>query len=250
MSAKDAANGTAAPAAAEERSPGSSSASTYDSAATRRGGKSDAPSLVARFRKDLASGAYYPRERLIESDLAARYGTTRAAIREALLQLAAEGYVETERNRGARVRPMSISEAIEIAEVRRPLESLCAARAAELASDEQRAQIVALAAAMREAAGKGLIGDYLDINARFHTLIYEMSQHSTATHVLEHFQHRPIDRFIPGVFRHRPPAASVADHEAMAEAIASGQPARAEQVTFEHLTNLVEVLKHYQSVNE
>jgi DNA-binding GntR family transcriptional regulator len=218
--------------------------------AVRRGDKPAAPSLVARFRKDLAAGAYYPRERLIESDLAARYETTRAAIREALLQLAAEGYVETERNRGARVRPMSISEAIEIAEVRRPLESLCAARAAELATDAQRARIVELAAAMREAAGKGLISDYLDFNARFHSLIYEMSQHSTATHVLEHFRHRPIDRFIPGVFRHRPPAASVADHEAMAEAIASGHPARAEQVTFEHLTNLIEVLEHYRSVNE
>lgn len=76
-------------------------------------------------------------------------------------------------------------------------------------------------------------------------LIYEMSQHSTAIHILQHCQHRPIDRFIPGVFRHRPPAASVADHEAMAEAIAAGQPARAAQITFEHLTNPIETLQRY-----
>jgi DNA-binding GntR family transcriptional regulator len=216
--------------------------------AGRHGGRVDTPSLVARFRRDLAGGAYYPRERLIESDLATRYGTTRAAIREALVQLSAEGYVESEPNRGARIRPMSISEAIEIAEVRRPLESLCAGRAAERATEAQRTEIVTLAAAMREAAAEGRIGEYLDINAHFHSLIYEISAHATATRILGHFQHRPIDRFIPDVFRHRPPAASVADHEAIAEAIASGDAARAELVTRDHMTSLVQTLRRYEAM--
>lgn len=204
--------------------------------------------LVRAFRHDLAAGRYYPRERLIEADLAVRYGTTRAAIREALIQLIAEGFVETEPNRGARVRPMSIAEAIEIAEVRRALETLCARRAAELATDVERAEIVDVAARLRVAATSGHVGEYLDENTRFHTLIYWMSHHATARHILEYIQHRPIDRLIPGVFRNRPPTASVRAHEDIAEAIAAGDPERAGTRTFEHLTNLIEALREYESI--
>ena len=43
----------------------------------------------------------------------ARYSTTRAAVRDALIQLASEGLVERVANRGARVRGMTIEEAVE-----------------------------------------------------------------------------------------------------------------------------------------
>ena len=203
-------------------------------------------SLLTALRADLAGGAYHPRERLVEADLVARYGTTRAAVRDALIQLTSEGIVERLPNRGARVRAMTLSEAIEIAEVRRLLESLCARRAAEKATPEQITEFEELATALHRAAVHGTVSEYLTLNAGFHALIAAMAEHSTARAILDQFQHRPIDRFFPQEFRTTPPAASVEEHIRIARAIANRDADEAEKAMYDHLTALVATLKRFE----
>lgn len=202
--------------------------------------------LLAALRRDLAEGSYHPRERLVEADLVTRYSTTRAAVREALIQLASEGLVERLPNRGARVRGMSLDEAIEIAEVRRALECLCAARAAQRGTPAERLRLLSLSRSLRIAAQANQISEYLTINAEFHSIIYGMARHETARLILEQFKHRPIDRFFPQPFRGRPPTASVDDHERIAAAIAAGDADQAEAAMRDHLSNLVEMLRRYE----
>jgi DNA-binding GntR family transcriptional regulator len=92
-------------------------------------------------RDGILRGDYVAGQRLVEADLCERFGTTRFIIRSALQSLAAQGLVEVRRNRGARVRTVTIDEAIEISEVRRALEGLCAARAAERATRDDRDEL-------------------------------------------------------------------------------------------------------------
>jgi DNA-binding GntR family transcriptional regulator len=202
--------------------------------------------LLKSLRADLAGGAYHPRERLVEADLVARYGTTRAAVRDALIQLTSEGIVERLPNRGARVRAMNIAEAIEIAEVRRLLECLCARRAAERGTDEEIRTFEAIATSLHQAAVAGAVSEYLTYNARFHKAIAEMARHDTAQAILAQFQNRPIDRFFPQEFRTSPPAASVHEHEQIARAIAARDGEAAEKAMYEHLANLVSLLKRFE----
>ena len=65
-------------------------------------------------RTAILRGEYAPGQRLIEADLCDRYGTSRFVVRSALQELSAQGLVEFQRNRGARVREISLGEAIEI----------------------------------------------------------------------------------------------------------------------------------------
>src|SRR6187397_2565964 len=102
-------------------------------------------------RNDILHGDFPPGERLIELQLAERYGVGRSAIRAAIVELGAEGLVIHETNRGAAVRRVSVAEAIEIAEARGALESLLARRAAERATDEERAELAGIIADMRTA---------------------------------------------------------------------------------------------------
>ena len=203
-------------------------------------------SLLTALRADLASGAYHPRERLVEADLVARYGTTRAAVRDALIQLTSEGIVERLPNRGARVRAMTINEAIEIAEVRRLLECLCARRAAENATESEIGPFMELALKLRAAAVSPAVSEYLTLNARFHAAIHTMARHTTAQAILEQFQHRPIDRFFPLEFRTSPPAESVEEHDRIAHAIAGHDADAAEQAMYDHLSNLISTLKRFE----
>lgn len=67
-------------------------------------------------RKAIVGGELLPGERLLEEELSARLGVGRAAVRMALVRLEQDGLVERERNRGATVRRVSETEAVEILE--------------------------------------------------------------------------------------------------------------------------------------
>lgn len=97
--------------------------------------------LFTELRAAILRGEYAPRQRLIETELTERYATTRFVLRNALTRLATEGLVELQPNRGARVREISVEEAIEITEIRRAVEGLVAARAAERITDQEIAEV-------------------------------------------------------------------------------------------------------------
>src|SRR6201987_6368400 len=99
----------------------------------------------ATLRQAILSGDFTPGQRLVEEELAAVLGVTRQSLRAALLDLTTEGLVERIPNRGARVRVVSTEEAVAITECRMALEALCAAKAAEVITDEDAAGLVQLA---------------------------------------------------------------------------------------------------------
>ena len=63
------------------------------------------PGVTAALRAAILAGEYAPKQRLVEVDLCERFGTSRFVLRAALQELAAQGLVEFQRNRGARIRP-------------------------------------------------------------------------------------------------------------------------------------------------
>src|SRR5579862_4786786 len=63
-------------------------------------------SLLDRLRIAIYRGELAPGQRLVESELAQKYDTSRGAVREALALLQNEGLVTRQRNRSAWVRPV------------------------------------------------------------------------------------------------------------------------------------------------
>ncbi len=82
--------------------------------------------ISARLEEDIVLGRLQPRERLIEQDLADRFGTHRAAVRQALFDLDKKGLIERVPNRGALVRDLSPDDVRQIYAVREELESMAA----------------------------------------------------------------------------------------------------------------------------
>jgi DNA-binding GntR family transcriptional regulator len=225
------------PSAVHPAMPGDETAA--DGRRARPGGQLPAEHRTGRRRAT-------PRARVDRVAEAIRDEAPRAAVREALIQLAAEALVEREPHRGARVRGMTIGEAIEMAQVRRALESISVAQAAVRATPDERVAIVALAEALCDAAHAGDVGTYLRLNARFHRSIHDIARHGTARAILAQFQRRPIDRFFPEPFRPIPPTASVEAHRRIAAAIGAGDPVEAEAAMYEHLTDLVDLLGRFE----
>ena len=93
--------------------------------------------VTERLRDDILAATFPPGERLIELQLTERYAVGRAAVRAAFVELATEGLVVHESNRGATVRRVTIAEAIEIIDARTALEGLVARLAAVRATDRK-----------------------------------------------------------------------------------------------------------------
>jgi DNA-binding GntR family transcriptional regulator len=214
-------------------------------AAARRtkGSSVDAADAVATAIRDgIMGGGLAPHQRLVESELAAELSASRAAVRVALLRLANEGLVERSRYRGARVREVSVAEAIEITEVRMAIEALCAQKAAMRADDRRLAALEDVGRRMRAAAESGDLAGYSALNQELHRQVTEMSGHSTAAAEIERLRAQSVRHeyrlsLIPGRAR-----VSLREHERIIEAIRARDEAAAESAMRAHLISVVDAL--------
>jgi DNA-binding GntR family transcriptional regulator len=202
----------------------------------------DDPGVLDELRAAILAGEFAAGQRLVEVDLCERFGCSRFAVRAAIPVLVSEGLVDMQRHRGARVRVIPLEEAIEITEVRRLLEGLIAARAAQRATPAEVADLQQVIEEMREAVASAELMRYSDANARLHALVRKIGAHQTATGILERLRaqlvrHQFALALVPGR-----PGVSLAQHERIVGAIAAGDPKEAEAAMLDHITSVIESL--------
>ena len=201
------------------------------------------PAVTEALRAAILNGEYAPKQRLVEIDLCERFSTSRVILRAALQELSAQGLVEFQRNRGARVRDVSLEEAIEITEVRILLEGHLAARAAERASRADVTMLRGLVKDMRTAVGKSELLAYSDLNARLHAAIRDIAAHETAARLLRQLRDQTVRHqfslsLVPGR-----PKVSLPQHEAIVAAIIAHKPQEAQQAMHEHLQSVIQAFQ-------
>jgi DNA-binding GntR family transcriptional regulator len=118
-------------------------------------------------------GTYQPGHRVIELALAQELGVSQAPVREALRDLEAMRFVESEPYRGARVRQVSREELTESYPVRAVLEELAGQMAAPNVDSSTLRQLEAEFQRMMEAARVKDQHRLLRHDARFHEIVVE-----------------------------------------------------------------------------
>ena len=208
----------------------------------------DARRTVAEaVRAAILRGEFAPRQRLIEAELCERFGTSRFVVRAALQELSAQGLVEVERNRGARVREVSLGEAIEITEVRKLLEGLEAARAATRITTAEAAMLRGIVTGMRAAVARAELLTYSALNASLHAAIRDISAHETSARLLRQLRDQTVrHQFTLSLMPGRP-AVSLPQHEAIVAAVTARDPDAAERAMHEHLQSVIEALHALQA---
>lgn len=205
--------------------------------------QTDARDLTQQIREAILDTEFAPHQRLIEADLSERYGASRAAVRTALMNLTGEGLVERLPNRGARVRAITVDEAIEIVEVRIGLETLCARKAAENLTPAAADELRELRTAIEAAVAAGDLVEYSRLNQELDRRIRDLSGHATATQLLERLRaqsarHQFRLAYHPGRAR-----TSAPEHIAIIDAVLAQDPDAADAATRAHLTGIVDTLR-------
>jgi DNA-binding GntR family transcriptional regulator len=201
---------------------------------------------VQRLRQAILSGDMAPGQRLVEQELAGLLGVTRASVRAALFDLAAEGLAERIPNRGARVRAVTVAEAVAITECRMALEGLCAAKAAERITESEASRLRELGEQMQAAVAAGEPLKYSVLNHELHRLVREISGQTVAASLIERLNGQLVRHQFQLSLRPGRPQVSLAEHLAIITAVAARQPGQAEQATRRHLQSVITALLDQQ----
>jgi DNA-binding GntR family transcriptional regulator len=194
-----------------------------------------ADALRDQLEQEIVTGELRPGERLDEQGLAARFGVSRTPIREALMQLASAGLVELQSRRGAFVASLSLKEIIERFEVMAAFEGMCGALAARRITDTERLVLLEAHEACAREATSGDANSYYYANERFHQTIYDACYNGFLADQARqlHSRLRPYRRLQLRV-RSRV-ANSLAEHQAIVDAILAGESGKAEQLLKDHI---------------
>lgn len=202
-----------------------------DTVVTRR----TAETLREALENDIAMGRFRPGERLDEVSLATRFAVSRTPIREALIELSATGLIEIRPRRGAFVVEIGVARLIEMFEVMAELEGMCGRLAARRMTAEDETLLVRAHEACITAAESADPDDYYHRNQAFHDAIYA-SCHNGFLAEQSRILHDRLKAYRRLQLRVRNRVqSSLAEHQAIVDAIRSGDSDTAEALLRTHI---------------
>ncbi len=193
-----------------------------------------------RLREDILSGRYQSDDELREITIGAELGVSRTPVREALRQLELEGLVKIVPNKGAVVTGISEKDIQDIYHIRSYLEGLCARWACEHITAEQLEQLEETIYLSEFHARKKHIEQIVELDNKFHDIIYEACESKMLRHVLSDYHHY-VERVRRVSLADESRASeSNEEHMKILEAIRAKDGALAERLAHEHIIKTID----------
>lgn len=193
--------------------------------------------------KDYIAGL--PRDRsafLTETAVATEVGVSRTPVREALLRLESEGLVQIQPKKGAFVPAISDAEVESTMQARLVVEQWAAMQVTDSTKGilpELRHLLAKQAAMLNDSDPRA----FIEADRRFHRVIVEAAGNPELAAFYESLRDRQIRMGLQAVTQRPDRGQSVVDeHSSIVEALASGDPVRAEEAVSLHLVNTLQLL--------
>ncbi|MGR6917640.1 GntR family transcriptional regulator [[Actinomadura] parvosata] len=190
-----------------------------------------------RVKELILSGTLQPGSVIAQAQLAREIGISTTPLREALRRLKSEGLVELDAHRDARVAPLAAEEARDLLELRRSLDPLAVALAAERRTKADIAAMRAALDGLRPLPGNPAY-EQLVAHRTFHRALYSASHNDLLIQTLDGLWDK-ADRYRRLALEvERGQAArdrKAAEHEALLEYVIAGDADSAAAVMREHI---------------
>ena len=145
------------------------------------------------------SGSLKPNEKIYENQISKDLNVSRTPIREALIQLENEGFLERVRRRGFMVKEISLDKIKEIYEIIGCLEGLSAIHAIDHLKEEEFKSLKELTKKMDDAIQKKNRHDYFKLQRSFHNIVIKASGNEELFDLINSLKKRFIKK---AYFRH------------------------------------------------
>lgn len=196
--------------------------------------------VTAAIREMILSGEVRGGERLVETELADRFGTSRGPVRDALATLARTGLVTMASRRGAYVTLLDATDVEELYSLRLALEQVAVSRASKRATP---ADIALLRAALDQIADAQADGDsrqVVDADMRFHRGIIRLAGHRRLLEAWEAFADQTM--LLMTALNHVAPEVQslIGGHGELLAALEAGEGRAADIALSRHLSQAME----------
>lgn len=205
----------------------------------------DVPSLADRaylnLREAIVEGTLLPGTKLSERSLAAMLGVSPQPVREALRRLEGEGMAETRPRSGTYVAELTTERLLEMGRIRAALEAVAANIVARRRSDVDIAALRFRMTAIRSASAAGDERLLAVANATLHATIHAITGNALLIRSLQAvnaYYHISTRRILT---RKNEISSSLAEHQAIVDAIIAGEPDQAEALMRAHTLRSVEM---------
>lgn len=190
-------------------------------------------------KHELLSGTFRAGSILSANALSKELGISNSPMREALMDLAAQGLLEVVKNRGFRVYSMTRTDLDDVREMRSILEVAAIERLARRGmSAAERAYAHELSERSLAALRSGDVIDFLDADHAMHMYLVDLVGNARLSTAISSLRDQTR---ICGAFASTPTAdfeSCIVEHGALLEAVASEDAGRAGRVMAEHLAQL------------
>ncbi|MBE6651619.1 MAG: GntR family transcriptional regulator [Ruminococcaceae bacterium] len=193
--------------------------------------------VFSEIEQAILSGIYSVGDQLVESKISLELGVSRTPVREALKQLELEGLVTTIPNKGTFVVGVSTEDILDIYTIRVAVEGISSKLAAERITDSDAKELETLVELQEFYASKGDIFQLLQLDTKFHEIIYEISGSRILKHTLASFHNQLKRARESSLLTTGRTITAVKEHRDIYEAIASKDANKAKELTELHITN-------------
>ncbi|MEV0618363.1 GntR family transcriptional regulator [Nonomuraea sp. NPDC050404] len=136
------------------------------------------PDVADLIEEEIVLGLRYPRERLVEDELMARFEAKRHVVRRALQDLESRGLVERKPNVGAFVKAFTAKDVRDIYAVRELLEVHCARMIAFPVAADRLAELAVIQERHDAAVEAGELRAVVRANMAFHQALFALSDNA------------------------------------------------------------------------
>ncbi|TCC23665.1 GntR family transcriptional regulator [Kribbella speibonae] len=177
-----------------------------------------------------------------EQVVATEVGISRTPVREALLMLAAEDLVQLVPHRGAFVAPLPGREIAELMQARGVIE--CWAASTSLAADAAPVEAMnGVLEQQRTIVARGDAKAFIELDSQFHALLVEAGGNSVLGRLYDNLRSKHVLLGVVALQRSATRRQDVlAEHQAIVDGLAAGDPAAAEKAILSHLGTTGSVL--------
>lgn len=197
----------------------------------------------AELKRRIQSNEYPPGFTALESELALDLQLSRTPVREALIRLREDGYIEIRPRHGVRVLSLSPEDMREIYQVIAGLEAMAVLLlASEGLSPDQLSALDTSVGAMEAAIANGTLDDWSKADKSFHDMLFTFCRNQRLRSLgLSHLARTERARNFTLHLRQKP-SISTADHRKLVSMIAARKGPEAQTAVVEHRMRAMEEL--------
>ena len=191
-----------------------------------------------------------PGTKLLEVKIAKQMGVSRTPIREAIRELAAEGFVKIIPNQGVIVSIASIEDTQEVLQIRSVLEGLAARLATKVINGEEIKELEKYIEQMEYYANKDNALAFSKIDVEFHELILNICGNNRLIQIRKNLsdqahRYRIRSLSIPGRLKH-----SLKEHQEIVKALKRKDSEQAGRLSQKHIENVLKNILAHESKEE